>query len=235
MADEFDAEQQAQEIQMGLSKAEPGWVTDGLGVRGPQVGGSRPTLEPRRSTDQPTGNVNREPLQPKFPEVIPEDEAIVDGALNLNASFLMKDASIVVNRKPVNRVLVQDGKINGVFPSGMGFGNYILTVDGALTTIIFAVLTFHPTTLLETSKYLVTWKAGDPLNIESRVESPTLGYLYYQIGFTYFTAAAKPQFTIWQTRLGDINFAFGYGVTNAARGLLPMDSGPGWLDTEAIA
>lgn len=148
-----------------------------------------------------------------------------------NVSFALSDATITVDGEPSNRVLVNDGKINGTFPSGMGFGNYILDLVDPSDSLIYAGVTFNPTTLAENSWFLGVSGSGDfP---ESRIESATEGFLYWLLGFTYFDDGGN--FVVWNDRLGSIHFAFTYGVTNGARGLLPIDTGPGWLDTDAIA
>lgn len=147
------------------------------------------------------------------------------GATIGNISFLLRNASIVVAGVPTKRVKVFDGKINGQYPSGMGFGNYILTISTPSDAIIYAGLTFNPTTLAITSRFLgVSTAAAFPI---SRVDSATEGFLYWQIGFTYLDANGA--FTIWQTKLGNIDFAFTYGAFNGAPALLPVDSQPGWL------
>lgn len=122
---------------------------------------------------------------------------------------------------------IVDGKINGEFPSGMGSGNYILNVgDGSL---IYAGITFAVATLEINSRFLgVSGSADYPI---SRVESST-GYLYWLLGFTYLDAEGA--FQIQNTRVGNIDFAFTFGSNNGAPGLLPVDSGPGWLSMDSF-
>lgn len=144
---------------------------------------------------------------------------------NPHIAFYMSDAS----DGGVSKVLIADGKINGTFPSGMGGGNYILTVPTSATYIILAGVTFNPTTLGENSWFLDIELPEDVP--ESRVEDADNGFLYWQIGYVYFS---DDTMTIVNTKVGDINFAFSYGAYNGKPALLPIDTGPGWLDLVAL-
>jgi hypothetical protein len=146
-------------------------------------------------------------------------------------TFILTDATTTEGTPPVvsNKVLVADGKINGTFPTGMGFGNYILDLADPADSLIYAGATFNPTTLAITSRFLGVSGSGDfP---ESRIEDTTHGFLYWLIGFTYFDT--KGQFQIMNVRPGNIDFEFEYGAMNAAPGLL-VDGEPGWLDLVSI-
>lgn len=213
--------------------ADPPWVTHG-GLRGPRVGGQRPA-ETRKITDAPIGSVQREATQGDFPADIPETlQEVNQASVDLNISFLLRDASTTSGRPPIttNKVMVLDGLINFMSPDGMGTGDFVLVIDDPAESVIYAEVGFNPTTLLETSRLIKVWKPADGAFPESRVEDPTTGFLIYQIGYTFLDTDGK--MLVWNVWVGDINFAFGYGVVNAKRGLLPMSSPPGWLDLTAL-
>lgn len=142
-------------------------------------------------------------------------------------SFLMSDVSTSTGTPPVvtNKVKVLDGKVNGTFPAGMGFGNYVLTIPHPESSLIYVGLTFNPTTQAITSRFLEVDQYSTPP--VSRIDSLTSGFLYFLIGFTYLDSGSA--FKIWQTRLGDINFAFNYGEYNGLPALLPTLTDQYWL------
>lgn len=142
-----------------------------------------------------------------------------------NVSFLLKDATTSEGDVVSNKVLVLDGKIDGTFPSGMGGGNYILDLADPGASLIYAGATFVPTTLALNSRFLGVSGFGDfP---ESRVESNTEGFLYWQLGFTYFDAQGN--FQVWNTRLGEIWLELIYGSQNGQPALW-AGAQIGWLD-----
>lgn len=147
-----------------------------------------------------------------------------------NIAFLLENASNIVDGEPNNRVNVLDGKINGQYPIGMGFGEYIIDLSNPEDAIIYVGITFNPTTLEITSRFLGESTAA--LFPESRVESATEGFAYWQLGFTFFDADGA--FTIWQTKLGNIDFEFVYGALNGKAALLPVDTQPGWMDLDLV-
>lgn len=146
-----------------------------------------------------------------------------------NISFRMIDASTSAGTPPVTtyKVKVFDGKINGAYPTGMGSGNYVLTVANPETALIYAGVSFNPTTFAITSRFLqVSDNTSPPV---SEITTLTTGVLYFLIGYTYKTANGT--FTIWQTWLGDIYYDLMYGVLNAAPAIIPVGQAPrvGWL------
>lgn len=226
---EEKAAAESAKLDEALRNAAPSILKSGepiFGGRSPMF--QRTDDEPRR-TDFSVGTVTGTPQRPPFPADTSESITQVSSGVGMNCSFLMKNATVTVAGVTTFKVLILDGKINGTFPSGMGFGNYKLTVPTQATYMILAGVTFNPTTLLETSRFLeIDLPAAVP---ESRVESATAGFLYWQIGFVYFTAG---KMIIWQTWLGDINFAFSYGAYNGKPALLPIHSNPGWLDLDGM-
>lgn len=227
-----DAAEADLRLATALREAKPSFLTDGHGIRGPQPERPLNPGDPSRSIDAVIGTVSYEPRQPFFPEITPKAVTqVAAGDARGNISFQLINASTTAGNPPVTtyKVLVQDGKINGTFPTGMGFGNYILPITTPSNAIIYAGITFNPDTLAITSRFLGVSTAA--LFPESRVEDITHGFLYWQIGFTYLAASV---FTIWQTKLGDINFEFTYGSFNNKPALLPIDSAPGWIDLDAI-
>lgn len=204
-----------------LRDAKPSFLRDGFGLRGPQS----PNI--KRQTDFGQGQTVRQQIQNQFP---PDDPTALQNIIAQsipNITFLVSDASNVVNGEPNNRVLVADGKINGQFPAGFGAGNFILDLNNPEDAQIYFGVTFNPTTLAITSRFCDESTSTDfP---ESRVESPTEGFLYWLQAFTYFDAGGVLQ--IRNVRAGDINFEFSYGANNGQPALL-VDSDPGWLDLE---
>lgn len=206
-----------------LARAQPPWMKDGLGLRGPQV----PKIAPKEGDPTvhfPENPNRRSPRQPFFPETAaPSDDATAAQAVP-KVAFILSDASTGAEKK----LRVTDGKIKGEFPSGMGFGNYVLTIPDPSDGIVYALATFDPVTLALTSRSLgVSTAAAMP---ESRVDEDG-GFLYWQIGFAYMDGES---FKFLNTRVGDINFELAYGALNGKPALIPVESGPGWLDLEAL-
>jgi hypothetical protein len=138
--------------------------------------------------------------------------------LNLNCSFLMSDATTTVDEIVVNKVLVADGKVNGVLPTGMGAGDYTLTIGTPEDALILVAVTFDPDTLSITARSLEVVAAADfP---DNEIDEFNVGHVYFMIGFTYVDPDAG--FTIYQTWLGDLNFQLIYGSLNAEPALFPV-------------
>lgn len=224
MAEDDD---KAEKLLQDLRDARTSWQETGSGLPGQRREEIGRTLEQERTTDFPPGAIVREPRQPAFPT---EDAAtqIVQqaGGGSINASFILRNASTSDGGAAVK---VLDGKLNGEFPSGMGFGDYVLTITNPEDSLIYVGATFNVETLAITTRFLGVSTAADfP---ESRVDEDG-GFLYWLIGFTYMD---EDSFKIWQSRIGDINFDFSFGVDNGGRpALIPTESGPGWLDLEQL-
>lgn len=208
-----------------LRDAKPEFLKDGHGIRGPVGRILRTEDEPRR-TDFGRGGVVRAPgRQAAFPEDERVQQTQISGSGVPHIAFILSNASTSTGGSIIYRVKVFDGKINGQFPSGMGFDNFILTPSDPGDALIYAGATFNPTSLAITSRFVGSTSAGTfP---ESRVESDTLGYLFWQIGFTYLDGSS---FKIVNSKVGDINFELVYGALNGQPALLPVNSDPGWLD-----
>ena len=209
---------------------DPDWLSQ------PQSGAEgyqSPSFAPAPLT-QPSFAGNKTDYQAPFPETTAADiiEAVTaEIASRPDISFLLEDATTSEGNPPAtsNKVLVHDGQINGDFHSGMGDGNYVLDLPDPSDSLIYAAITFTPESLAITSRFLGVSGSGDfP---ESRVDEDG-GFLYWLIGFTYFDDADA--FQIHQSKVGDINFAFTYGALNGKPALLPVDSGPGWIDLDSI-
>lgn len=205
-----------------LRDSKPSFLTDGFGLRG------RHYPQDRRTTDFPQTPVSRQQISNEFPPDESTATTQVSGTSVPNITFLVSDASNVVAGQPNNRVLVADGKINGVYPSGFGGGNFILDLNTPEDALIYFGVTFNPTTLAETSRFCA--ESTSALFPESRVESATEGFLYWLQAFTYFDANGV--FQIRNVRAGDINFQLVYGAQNGKPALLPVNSDPGWLDLD---
>lgn len=209
-----------------LRRAKPANLQDPNRLRNPRVVVAQDTRAMEWNS-----RIERIPKQPAFPSA--DEAATVEASIGEavgNIAFRLTDASNTVAGVENNRVKIFDGKINGQFPAGMGFGNYIIDISTPEDAIIYVGITFNPTTLAITSRFLGESTAA--LFPESRVESATEGFAYWQIGFTFFDANGA--FTIWQTKLGNIDFEFGYGALNGKAALLPVDTQPGWLDLDLV-
>ncbi len=210
-----------------LREAKAEWQKDNKGLRGDAA---NPPHDFHKSPVQvPRPKIERGPIQPPFPSVVTEEVTQQVGGTALKVNFALSNASTKVGDSVVHKVLVQDGKINGVFPSGMGGGNYILTPDDPSYAEIWAGLTFDIATLAPDEPFVQINSAGD--SPESRCEEES-GFLYWFLGFCYFDVDGL--FLVQNARVGDINFSFTFGSNNGAPGLLPVDSGPGWLDMAAF-
>lgn len=161
------------------------------------------------------------------PEAEPEQQATGESVPKI--AFIVSNATVFEGDPPVesNKVLVKDGKINGNYPTGMPSNDtYTIDLADPADSLIYAGITFDPTTLAINSRFLgVSDSANFP---ESRVESDTSGFIYWLLAFTYFDVDGN--FKVVNSRVGDINFSFSYGASGGAPALLPVDSAPGWLD-----
>lgn len=208
-----------------LRKTKPANLQDPNRLRDPRVVVAQDTRAMEWNS-----RVERFPKQPPFPPAEETQSVEQTAAIFLNIAFQLTDASNIVGDTPNNRVKVFDGKINGDYPIGMGFGNYILDLSNPEDAIIYAGITFNPTTLVITSRFLGESTAS--AFPESRVESATEGFIYWQLGFTFFDGNGT--FTVWQTMLGNIDFELVYGSFNGRPALLPVTTQPGWLDLDDI-
>lgn len=216
-----DKRTEERRLQQALRDALPSFLTDGHGVAGPN-GGRR--VSP--ASPFPPGRVHREPPQPFFPETPATETVAGVTAFVPTIAFYPSNGSTNVDGSLVYKVAIYDGKLDGEFPAGMGAGNYVLTVDDPNDCIIYVGSTFNPTTLAITSRFLALSTAADfP---ESRVESDTEGFLYWQLGFTFLDGEA---FKVVVTRLGDIHTTLIYASANGQPALW---AGPeiGMLDLE---
>lgn len=182
------------------------------------------------------------PPQTPLPQANRFAKGFVSGALTeqakasvagtaFNESFFLQDASTGSGETVSNKVKVFDGKIfdgsTGAFPSGMGTGNYIIDLPNPEDQIIYAGVTFTPSTLALTSRFLGVSTSFDfP---EARVDEDG-GFLYYKLGFTYFAGSV---FTIWQTYMGDISTELIYGAF-AGQPALWAGRENGWLDLSSL-
>jgi hypothetical protein len=133
-------------------------------------------------------------------------------------TFFLSDASTSEGDPPVvtNKVFVADGKISGAFPSGMGTSEYIIDLADPSDSIIYAGITFNPTTLSIDSRFLGAASSGDfPL---SRIDDTTHGFAYWQLGFTFFDV--DDVFRIVMSRVGDIEVIFSYGAVSGLPALI---------------
>lgn len=214
--------QEEQKILDELRNRKPSWQTDGFGIRGRQAD-LGPTINEPRRTDAPIGTINRRQDVPSFLTAVTEATTVTQED-NIEINFLLRNASTTEDDVTTYKVLILDGKINGQFPAGMGGDDYVLTVGDPNDSIIYAGATFNPTTLEITSRFLDVTSAGS--YPESRVDSDTEGFLYWQLGFTFLD---DDVFHVRMARIGNINFALSYGSVSGTEALLPVDSEIGFL------
>lgn len=223
-------ESEKQDLRNFMRQLKPDIARPDFGLRRTSGGD---IIVPKR-TDSPVGSVTREPRQPAFPADDAQEPGTQVNAGGLgDVAFALSDASTTENDQPVYKVKIFDGKYNGTFPTGMGFGNYVLPVGNmtGVTKIVFAGATFNPQTLSETSRFLDVKSAAD--YPEARVEDDLHGFIYVQLGFVYLDATGS--FKIVQTYLGDINLTYIYGADNAGKpAFLPVFSPTGFLDLDFL-
>lgn len=216
------------ELLEALRGAQPSWQKSGDGLRGP-TSERRRTLNDVPANAALPGSISRRSPEEDFPVEIPAAIIQVTAQANINASFRLIDVSTTSGNPPVttNKVLVSDGRVNGIFPTGMPGGTFILTLLDPANSIIYVVVTFNPSNLAILSRDVGVWKPADgafPLN---RIPDLSTGFLYWKLGFTYFDGHGM--FQVWNQRLGDINFDFEYGSVAGVKSLLPFNTDQGWL------
>lgn len=210
-------------LEQALRDAKPSFLSQ------PPIGPTpRESMFEIRRTDQPVGRVTRREQIAGFAAASAQSQAATEDFIP-KIPFFVTNRSTTESGTTTYKVNVFDGKVNGEFPSGMGFGEFVLTLGDPNDAIIYVGLTFNPTTLAITSRFVATSTAA--AFPESRAESATSGFLYWQVGFTFLD---DQSLVIVNSRLGDINFAFSYGEFNGGPALLPIDSGPGWIDLDFL-
>lgn len=149
-----------------------------------------------------------------------------NGGVDLDGSFFPTDKTTTIDDEVTNRVLINDGKINGTFPAGMGGGDYTIDLDNPEDANVLAGITFDEETLEITSRFIQeTTSEAFP---ENRIEDG-VGFFYWPLFFTYFDDGGK--FQIHIQLLGDLTVNFAYGFYNAAPALF-VDGGAvsAWIE-----
>lgn len=154
----------------------------------------------------------------------------VNSAEDPDISFFLSDASVTEGDPPElsNKVLVNTGKINGEFPTGMGTEDYILDVEDPHDCLIYAIVTFDPDTLEILSRDLGAAKAADFPDDGIGVETEGVGQFAQLLGFTYFDS--DEDFRIHQVFAGDINFKIIYGQNEGNASALAVPCYSDWMD-----
>lgn len=120
------------------------------------------------------------------------------------------------------KVKVVDGRVNGDFPSGMGFDNYVLTIVEESFQEVYVIVTYDTSTLNITSLSLAR---NDVVPANS---SGTLIIPIADIQITY-DGGGSPIMTITQLLSGNIDFSFVYGSFNGAPSLLAVRAFGDWI------
>jgi hypothetical protein len=144
------------------------------------------------------------------------------GGRPIDLAFAFTPTSIVNEaNETVNGVLIRDGKINGEFPSGMGFGDYILWMSTSYMDI-WAGITFDTDTLEITSRWL---DSGTFPTVP--VPEEEFGTTYFYLGFAYVEDGQTSH--VLNTYAGDINFELIYGAFNSMPALLCVQTFSPWM------
>lgn len=206
---------EGEKLAKALRDAQPAWLRDGLGIRGPSVNARSPSLDLHRRSDAPTGSVVRQPVPVTAATPAAEPAQAAEPVPILLPFFLSAAGP--------SSVLVADGKINGEFPSGMGTGDYVLEIPDPGDGIIYAIVTFDALTLAIDSRSLAVTSSG---SFPDDTLTTTTGTLNIQIGFTYLNGETM---VVRNNIIGDINFALVYGSYNSAPAILPVAKYADWL------
>ncbi len=135
------------------------------------------------------------------------------GGGSISLPFQVKDVSADDGLK----VQVTDGKINGEFPAGMGFGNYILDVAEESFQEVYAIVTFDSETLDISSRTLGV--SNSPPDSEDGTAIIPIADLQVT-----YDGDGNPILAIEQIEVGDINFDFLYGQVNGQPSLFLLKS-----------
>jgi hypothetical protein len=121
----------------------------------------------------------------------------------------------VVDISSGNNLAVQvlDGHVNFEYPSGMGFGDFTLTISSSTT--VYLIITYNTTTLAITSRSITTGSTPDS----------TQGTVYIELADVTVGDGALE---IEQLHEGNINMALIYGAFNGAPAIIPLRALSNW-------
>lgn len=221
-------ESEGDKLTRALREAQPAWLRDGHGIRGPHANARTPSPDVHRRSDQPRGSVVRQPVPvSETTTAAPEQTEAITSIPDI--SFYASDAS----EGDTKRVLVNDGKVTwggvSTYPDGMGGNDFILDINDPEDALIYVLATFDPETLLKTSITVAVNRAADVP--ESRVDEEG-GFLVFLLAYTFIDTDGA--FRVWNRRLGDISFEFTYAAMNGQPALLPVFTDPGYLDLTSL-
>lgn len=217
-----DEKAEGEKLHRALRDAQPAWLRDGQGIRGPHALARLPSPDVHRRSDHPRGSVVRQPVPVTETATTTAEEQAAAASVP-DIAFYLSDAT----EGDTAKVFVADGKVDGTFPDGMGGGDYVLTPGDPADAIIYVHATFNPETLELTSRSLGISAAADfP---DSRVDEEG-GFLYWQLGFTFLDGDT---FRVVVTRTGDIHVELLYGAYNGKPALW-AGAEIGWLDLESL-
>lgn len=221
-------ESESDKLARALREAQPAWLRDGHGIRGPHALARLPSPDVHRRSDHPDGSVVRQPVPVSETRTATSTEQVAATSIP-DISFYASDASDADTK----RVLINDGKVTwggvSTFPDGMGGGDFILDIDDPTDALIYVLATFDPETLLKTSITVAVDRAADVP--ESRVDEEG-GFLVFLLAYTFIDADGA--FRVWNRRLGDISFEFTYAAMNGQPALLPVFTDLGYLDLASL-
>lgn len=145
-------------------------------------------------------------------------------------AFFMSDATTTEGDPPEvsNKILINNGKINGEFPTGMGTEDYVLDVDDPSDCLIHLLVTFDPDTLEILSRDIATSTAAAFPDDGFDLPTEGVGQFAQMLGFTYFDS--DDDFRIHQVYVGDLNFKIIYGQNNGKASALVVPCYSDWMD-----
>jgi hypothetical protein len=160
----------------------------------------------------PVAPSNRHHYQAPFPETPAAEETTTQPGTDTEFGIYSFRLENQTDDEGV-KVLIRDGMVNGVTPTGMGNDDYILPIalDG---DNVWVEVTYDTTTLTITSA---------SLNTGTGIPDSTLGTAFLLIGYVNWDTnpnTGGPENVIpHNTQCGDINIGFIYGALNGAPAL----------------
>jgi hypothetical protein len=153
-------------------------------------------------------------------------------AVGRGAAFDVFDATTTVFPSgPVNlKVKVIDGKVNGEYPSGMGFNNYVISLDEESYQQVYLYITYDETTLDITSRTLdVSDSPPDPVSGTLIIPLADITISYTAISLPDHPTSLPYVSVINQLEDGNINFTLIYGLQDGVPALLAIKSYGDWI------
>lgn len=148
--------------------------------------------------------------------------------------FAVIDATVVNPDNTVNlKVQVVDGKVNDEYPTGMGFGDFILDLVEETFQEVYLYITFDSLTLDITSRTIDVSDTPPDSSVTATVGTLILPLADITISYTTGPPSLPYVSDIHQIEIGDIIFQLVYGALNGAPALLPVRAYGDWVPVTA--